>query len=616
MTMIKINEAEIYYEVFGKDQPGKTPIVLIHGSTVTGQKDWGLVAPLLGREYRVIVPDCRGHGRSSNPSHSYSFREMADDTRVLIEALGYRSAHIIGHSNGGNVALVTLMEHAEVVQSAILQAANAYVSPDLVEKEPRIFEPERVEREAPGWRDEMIALHGEAHGEDYWRELLQLTVREIISEPNYTAEDLERVHRPTLVIQGAKDRVNAPGRHAQFISENIPYAEAWIPEEVGHNVHDERLLEWVQKVLGFLKRRGDEANEALYRLKQDRFRDERETIFEVRSEQGNVEGNKESVELTGQVLSETERQAAVDCLEQAELGPVEAGEVKVLLTDQTPWALAKRGVADLRREPRSLAERVSQLLYGEAVRILQEGEEYCQVRTEKDRYMGWVHSKALQRCTAEEAKAYQRSLNALVLAEKAPVYSTRQKGDLQNMIAKLPFSALVCVAEENGDWSAIQTPEGDRKWVLSSDLLPLRERPQADAAGKHFVLDLLRRFVGTPYLWGGRSPYGYDCSGMAQTFYGFMGVAIPRDADQQCRDGSMVEGEPEEGDLLFFGKAGVGRANERHNHVTHVAISLGGTEFMHASGGSVGITYNSFDSQSPIYNAYLKENLLAVRRFR
>ena len=81
-------------------------------------------------------------------------------------------------------------------------------------------------------------------------------------------------------------------------------------------------------------------------------------------------------------------------------------------------------------------------------------------------------------------------------------------------------------------------------------------------------------------------------------------------------DGMKVESEPEAGDLLFFGKPGVGLADARHAHVTHVAISLGGTDFIHASGSSVGITTNSLDPQSPIYHAYLKENLLAVRRFR
>ena len=64
------------------------------------------------------------------------------------------------------------------------------------------------------------------------------------------------MRRPVLVIQGANDRVNAPGRHAQFIAENIPGAELWLPEGVAHNVHRERPDEWLTRVLDFYQRRG------------------------------------------------------------------------------------------------------------------------------------------------------------------------------------------------------------------------------------------------------------------------------------------------------------------------------------------------------------------------
>ncbi len=251
-----INSANIYYETFGEAQAGRPPIILIHGSTITGQADWGEIAPQLAREHFVIVPDCRGHGRSSNPELSYSFAELANDTATLIHALGFERAHVIGHSNGGNVALVTLIEHPAVIQTCIPQAANAYVSPDLVEKEPPLFAPERVERDSPKWMQEMIDLHGPYHGPDYWRDLLRLTVHAIITEPNYTPADLARVTRPTLVIQGEKDGVNAAGRHAQFIAEHVPDAELWIPAGVGHNVHQERQTEWITRVLDFIQRRG------------------------------------------------------------------------------------------------------------------------------------------------------------------------------------------------------------------------------------------------------------------------------------------------------------------------------------------------------------------------
>lgn len=257
MPTIEINGFLLYYQVFGDERPGRPPIVLIHGATNTGSHDWRTVAPLLAQEYRVIVPDCRGHGKSTNPTLSYSFKEMAGDTASLIHFLGYERAHVIGHSNGGNVALVTLLEHPNVVQTAVLQAANAYVSPDMVEKEPVKFDHDNAELHDPNWIQEMIDLHSPTHGIDYWRSLVQLTLKEIVSQPNYTPQDLAQVQRPALVIQGEFDSVNAPARHAQFIAEHIHGAELWIPEGTGHNVQLEIALEWVRRVLEFLSRRGN-----------------------------------------------------------------------------------------------------------------------------------------------------------------------------------------------------------------------------------------------------------------------------------------------------------------------------------------------------------------------
>jgi pimeloyl-ACP methyl ester carboxylesterase len=256
MPYVEIKGANIYYQAYGEDDPQRTPIVLVHGSTIDSHTDWDAIAPGLGRHYRVFAPDCRGHGRSNNPRLSYSFLELAEDVAAFIHAIGYEKAHVIGHSNGGNVALVTLMEFPEVVQTCIPQAANAYVTRYLIEREPRVFDADRVAREVPEWRDEMIALHGEVNGKDYWRDLLWLTMKEIISEPNYAPFELARVDRPTLVIMGAEDTVNAPDEHAQYIASHIPGAELWIPEKTGHNVHQERQEEWIAKVLDFLERRG------------------------------------------------------------------------------------------------------------------------------------------------------------------------------------------------------------------------------------------------------------------------------------------------------------------------------------------------------------------------
>ena len=255
MPYITINEAEIYYQEHG-DTTSRVPIVLIHGSTVDSHTDWDAIIPTLAKEYKVFAPDCRGHGKSSNPRMSYSFKELADDVAAFVRAMGYEKAHIIGHSNGGNVALVTAVEHPEVTQMCIPQAANAYVTRYLVEREPVVLSAEYVEKNNPKWMNEMIAIHGATHGMEYWRELLWMTMKEIISEPNYSPADLARVDVPMLVIQGAEDKVNAPDEHAQYIANNVPNAELWIPEKTGHNVHEERRKEWLEKVLEFLKMRG------------------------------------------------------------------------------------------------------------------------------------------------------------------------------------------------------------------------------------------------------------------------------------------------------------------------------------------------------------------------
>jgi pimeloyl-ACP methyl ester carboxylesterase len=251
-----INEAEIYYQFYGDRRADAIPILLIHGSTMTAESEWSGVIPALSTQYFVIAPDCRGHGKSSNPHHSYSFSEMAADLAALLNSLGYERAHIIGHSNGGNVALVYLMEHSDAVQTAVIQAANARVTPDLIEREKCVFTPEWVEANNPKWMQQMIELHDSTHGPGYWRELMRLTLQEILAGPNYTPQDLAQVCRPALVIEGAEDPVNAPGHQAEYIAENTPGSELWRPEGVKHNVHLERQDEWIARVLDFVKRRG------------------------------------------------------------------------------------------------------------------------------------------------------------------------------------------------------------------------------------------------------------------------------------------------------------------------------------------------------------------------
>ncbi|MGW8251038.1 MAG: alpha/beta fold hydrolase, partial [Anaerolineales bacterium] len=495
MTVIQINNTSLYYEIFGEQAPGHIPIVLIHGFPSTGKNDWGDVAPLLARQYTTIVPDCRGHGQSQNPEHTYSFGEMAADIVALVRGLGYERAHIIGHSNGGNIALVATLEHPEIVQSAVLQAANAYVSPDLIQNEPLVLNPERVLRENPALVEQMNKLHAPTHGPDYWRELLLLGVAEITSQPNYTPQELAEVRRPVLVIQGELDRVNAPSRHAQFISECIPDAEIWIPPGVGHTVHQERLFEWVERILDFLQRRGSPLKDALYRLKQHSYNDPRQTIFELSAAQPENAGRTEKTLVSGQVLYQQQLQVVEDLLSgyQPQGNLSIERNIEVLLDQSTPWALVNRAVIDVRREPNSLAERLTQALLGESLRILEERQDWARVRLEQDGYLGWVQTTSLHHASGEQTQEYQQSRDCLVVAELGRAVSSPGESSPSDRAGVLPFGITIPAVERDGRQAAVRLPDGRIWWVDSTALIPLSERPEPDAEGIISTLQLMRR---------------------------------------------------------------------------------------------------------------------------
>jgi gamma-D-glutamyl-L-lysine dipeptidyl-peptidase len=584
-----VHGAKLYYETFGQPRPGQVPILLVHGSTQTGASCWNKVAPALADDYYVIVPDCRGHGRSENPNQTYNFREIAADLAALIRTLGFEKAHLIGHSNGGNIAVVMLMEHADLIQTCIPQAGNAWLTEKLIERELLVFTPDYIAEHYPEWMREAIALHEPFHGEGYARKLIDLTREEIIREPNYTPAAMAHVNLAVLFIQGERDGVNAHSRFAQGMARAVPYAELWVPKAIGHNVHDDILQEWLAKVTDFLARRGNPESEKLYRFRIDNYPDERSGDFDVHV---GPDG-----QLSGRVLTPQRRDQALSVLAR----PASAESIRVLITESTPWALLNRPVEDLRRGPSIHTERISQVRLGEAARVLESGENWTKIRLEHDGYIGWVHSNALFICDESAAKTYATDCNALVQASFA---EARDKTG--QLLQKIAFATRVRL--EDG---RLVLPDGQTWLVQPKDFTPLSEVPNPDAAGIAITLNLVCRFAGVPYLWGGRTPYGYDCSGFAGSFYAFLGLTLPRDADQQFAAGQLVE-TPEPGDLLFFGEPD----EDGDVHISHVAISLGGKQFIHANGTDWGVSYNSFDPVSPIYRKWLDEFYQGARRFR
>jgi len=271
---------------------------------------------------------------------------------------------------------------------------------------------------------------------------------------------------------------------------------------------------------------------------------------------------------------------------------------------ETPWALVTRAVTDMRRTPDDAAERVSQARLGEAVRILEEREGWAFVQMPHDGYLGWLHQAALWRNDAAAVQAYLAACAVWTKAPLARLYAAPAAA--VPLLGKLPLGVTLPSAGAADGFTAVTLPDGRVGYAPSGEVAPLSERPTPAAAGIAVALGLIREQIGVPYLWGGRTPFGFDCSGLAQTFYGLLGVRIPRDADQQCRAGQVVTGTPEPGDLYFFGES----------RVNHVGIALGDDGFIHATGRTWCVTINHFAPDAPDYNAWLHTHCLGVRRFR
>jgi len=344
-------------------------------------------------------------------------------------------------------------------------------------------------------------------------------------------------------------------------------------------------------------------------LKKQKWPDSRTTLFAVQAELAS-----DSVRLTGQVLEAGQRMEAEQAVRQAVPESTVVNDIAVLSRPDTRWALVRGAVSNLRRTPSNKAELTAQALFGEPAELLKRDEQGWWFVRLADGYLGWTTEEPLCVCDRAEAQAYRARADALVVADLALAYIGPDESDMLR-VGKLPFGVPVQVFERREGMARVNWPGEPPLWVAERDLLPMANRPRPDAAGIAWTLKLMHRFIGVPYLWGGETPFGFDCSGFAQTAIEFMGLRVPRDADVQCWAGRPVEGDPYPGDLLFFSKSSDASAAERSNSITHVAISLGGPEFIHATQIVWGVQRNSLDPASPIYRASLKERLVAVRRF-
>ncbi len=230
-------------------------------------------------------------------------------------------------------------------------------------------------------------------------------------------------------------------------------------------------------------------------------------------------------------------------------------------------------VANMYSAPTDKSDVVSQAIYASNVTLLTARGEWSRIQTE-DHYKGWTPSRYLR---LVQSGAGYATAGQTVQVESlfANIYN---EGDVtrHKPLITIPFeSHLEVIAEGKGSdegWLQVRLPDKRSAWIQTGDVV---SDPKPLAIPQS--IELAKRFLGLPYLWGGRSTFGFDCSGFTQMLLRSRGVNMPRDADQQAAWKGVTPVERKDlqpGDLLFFGSAPA--------KITHTGMYIGDGQFIHA----------------------------------
>jgi cell wall-associated NlpC family hydrolase len=254
--------------------------------------------------------------------------------------------------------------------------------------------------------------------------------------------------------------------------------------------------------------------------------------------------------------------------------------------------LVVNSVADVRRAPAHAAELITQAVCRELVEALKKDGGWTLGRL-GDGYLGWMRDWHLRPSSREAWGAFEQAAQWRIRDNVAQIVETpdNEAPAVSDAVIGTP---VVLGASQRRGWRLVTLPGGRDGYVRSRSV---ERRPRRRASRERLVSTGMG-FLGIPYLWGGKTPKGFDCSGLIQTLFSLCGIALPRDSDLQalaapCREAGDISSLAT-GNLLFFGKEG--------SRITHVAVHLSEGDFLHAHGC---VRVNSLNSTSPLFDKKL-----------
>lgn len=230
-------------------------------------------------------------------------------------------------------------------------------------------------------------------------------------------------------------------------------------------------------------------------------------------------------------------------------------------------------VVDMRHDPSKDSKVETQAIYSERVSVLEEQNDWTKIET-ADAAVGWTPKSALYQ--TDKPFPDEKLGSLVVTVNRLAAHVFRVADTEYGPLMTLPFESKLIVLEQpdgpNGRWIKVQLLDGSEAYIQRGDVVFNLPKLTVDQA-----LAFSLRFLNLPYTWGGRSSFGYDCSGYVQMIYRQMGYTIPRNSRDQIKWEGFQEvplNALQPGDLVFFGP---------ENRITHVVFYLGDDQFIHAT---------------------------------
>lgn len=256
-----------------------------------------------------------------------------------------------------------------------------------------------------------------------------------------------------------------------------------------------------------------------------------------------------------------------------------------------PSVVARAAIAPVLTQAGVRAEQVTQLVLGETAAVMERSGDWRRVCTHLDGYDGWIHSGYLSEVEDSEADEWRSRANGWSDGAVVRVGGSQMP---------VPLRARVVLEDD-----VVLLPDG-RRGRLAAGCIRTMSEVVSTSRAKAPERWALEYFLGSPYQWGGVTPWGADCSGLVQTTFAARGISLPRDSAQQVAHGTPVSMEAiRPGDLLFF-------KSESGPAITHVAFAGEADSLVHSTLACGGMLVEPWLPGTRA--ARLRERLVAVRR--